>query len=223
MASRKLIKAEDGHDITCWFSEPITKPKGGIIFLHAIYGLTSHLGDVCDWFARDGFTAIAPATYDRTEKNKVFAYDNNSAEQAMAFRENLNEETVIIDVKACTRHLHSTTQHVSIAGFCTGGTWAWICASVLNFDAAIIFYGSDVQKNLERGPRCPTMMHYGDVDHVVPIHDVKQIRASFPETKFHIYEGAGHAFYNPEQKMYQPDAALLAHQRSIEFLTIQFS
>lgn len=222
MASRILIKAEDGHEIDCWFSEPSNKPKGGIIFLQAIYGLTPHLGNVCDWFARDGFVAIAPATYDRAEKGKVFGYDDRSAEEAMAFRQNLRKKTVILDVTACSKHLRSKTQHVAIAGFCTGGTWAWICASALLFEAAIIFYGSDVQKHLELRPRCPTMLHYGDIDHVVPIQDVKKIRAAVPGSKFHLYSGAGHAFYNPEQKMYHRDAAVIAHQRSIEFLTLQF-
>ena len=35
--------------------------KGGIVILHAVYGLTDHMGDVCDAFAAPGYAAIAPA------------------------------------------------------------------------------------------------------------------------------------------------------------------
>ncbi|NBP73709.1 MAG: dienelactone hydrolase family protein, partial [Alphaproteobacteria bacterium] len=98
MAERISVSASDGHVLDAWRADPAETPKGGIVFLQAIYGLTDHLGDVCDWFAEDGFSAIAPATYDRTERNKVFAYDDHGG---MQFRENLKEETVLLDIAAC--------------------------------------------------------------------------------------------------------------------------
>ena len=54
MAERVSITASDGHKLDAWRSAPAGEVKGGIIFLQAIYGLTTHLGDVCDQFARDG-------------------------------------------------------------------------------------------------------------------------------------------------------------------------
>ena len=50
MAERVTVTASDGHTFDAWRSDPAGDVKGGIIFLQAIYGLTTHLGDVCDQF-----------------------------------------------------------------------------------------------------------------------------------------------------------------------------
>ena len=105
MAESISVSAQDGHQLSAWHAMPNRKPKGGIIFLQAIYGLTTHLGDVCDWYSQAGYAAIAPATYDRTERGKVFGYDASGAAEGMAFRENLKEQTVLLDVKACQKKL----------------------------------------------------------------------------------------------------------------------
>lgn len=218
MADRVSITAADGHRFDAWRADPSGDAKGGIIFLQAIYGLTTHLGDVCDWFARDGYAAIAPALYDRAEPNRVFGYDQEGMLGGMAFRENLAEETVLLDVSACANALRETAGKVAISGFCTGGTWAWICADALDLDAVVIFYGSNIHDNLHRRAKCPAILHYGDDDHIVPINEVQNIRATFGEAEFHIYPGCGHAFYNPEQAHHSADAAQTAHERSVVFL-----
>ena len=222
MANRVTVTAADGHSLDAWRVDPAGPPKGGVIFLQAIYGLTSHLGDVCDQFAADGYAAMAPALYDRAEPNTVFPYDHDGMLGGMAFRENLAESTVLADVSACADALRPTTGKIAISGFCTGGTWAFISASELDFNAAVIFYGSDVHDHLDRTLNCPTLMHYGDVDHILPIETIRKIEATYPEAEFHVYPGAGHAFYNPEQANHHADAASFAHERSVAFLNRQF-
>ena len=65
-------------------------------------------------------------------------------------------------------------------------------------------------------------MHYGDLDHILPIETVRQIEANYPEVEFQIYPGAGHAFYNPEQANHNSNAAKTAYGRTIAFLDTQF-
>lgn len=218
MADRISVTASDGHSFAAWRADPAGETKGGIVFLQAIYGLTTHLGDVCDQFARDGYAAMAPALYDRTERDTVFDYDHEGMLGGMAFRDNLAESTVLLDVTACADALRPAAGKVAISGFCTGGTWAFISASALDLDAAVIFYGTDVHDHLDRTLRCPTLMHYGDKDHILPIETIRNIEATYPDAEFHVYPGAGHAFYNPEQASHNPEAARLAHERSIAFL-----
>ena len=45
MSKRISVTASDGHELDAWRSNPDGVAKGGIVVLHAIYGLTSHLGD----------------------------------------------------------------------------------------------------------------------------------------------------------------------------------
>lgn len=223
MAQRISVTARDGHAFSAWTAAPDDDAKGGIVLLQAIYGLTSHLGDVCDGFAGDGYAAIAPALYDRTEPDRVFSYDQAGVAAGTAFRENLNEATVSLDVSACAYYLRRSVRNVAISGFCTGGSWAWICADALDFDAAVIFYGSDVFRLLDRKPRCPTILHYGDSDHVVPIDQVTEIGAMNPQCGLYVYPGCGHAFFNPEQAHYDAAAAALAQRRTVEFLDCRFA
>lgn len=222
MAERVSVTASDGHSLDAWRSDPADEVKGGIVFLQAIYGLTTHLGDVCDQFARDGYAAMAPALYDRAGRNTVFDYDQAGLEGGMAFREHLAEETVLLDVAACADALRPAAGKVAIAGFCTGGTWAWVSASRLALDAAVIFYGTDIPDYLDRNAKCPAIMHYGDRDHILPIDTVRRIEANYPDVGFYIYPGAGHAFFNPEQANHNADASRLAHERTIEFLNGEF-
>ena len=223
MAERTSISAKDGHRLDVWKSLPRGDVQGGIVILHAIYGLTPHIGDVCDRFAAAGYAAMAPALYDRTERNRVFPYVGEGLIAARKYREHLRETTVLLDVEACRDELRTHTPHVAISGFCTGGSWAWVSASAAAFDAAVIYYGSDVYELMDRTPRCPVQFHYGDRDVVVPVEKVTEIRNRFPEAEFHVYPEGEHAFFNPEQAHYDAAAADQAFARSIDFLNRRFA
>ena len=219
MAERITLAASDGHELEAWHAGG--DAIGGIAVLQAIYGLTAHLGDVCDLYARSGISAVAPALYDRTGRNIVFGYDEAGRAAGMAQRETLCRQTVLADVSAALERLRPAGP-VAVQGFCTGGSWAWVAAANLALDAAVIYYGSDVYQSRALVPRCPTILHYGDRDTIVPIDQVEAIADGHPEHPLHIYPGAGHAFFNPDQASYDKDAADLAHSRTLAFLQARF-
>jgi len=219
MSNKISVTATDGHQLHAWRSDPDEARKGGIVILHAIYGLTNHMGDVCDIWAKQGFSAIAPALYDRTAKNTVHGYDQT--DKGRDSYAALTEEQILADVAGCAEALRPGP--VAISGFCTGGSWAWVAAQELPFEASVNCYGSHVHQWLEVKPNCPTIMHYGDSDWVVEMKNVDAIQAANPEVKIHIYPGAGHAFFNPEQVSHDADASALLLSRSVEFLESQFA
>ena len=219
MSTRITLTAADGHKLEAWRSDPAGKPKGGVVVLHAIYGLTSHIGDVCDRWAASGYAAIAPALYDRLGKGLVHAYTGDGPAAGTKCYSSLGETQILADVAACSAAFGDGVPRV-ISGFCTGGTWAWVAATRQRFDAQVNFYGSHVATRVfDLEPRCPTVMHYGDTDHVVPMPDVERIRARHPAALVHVYPNAGHAFLNPEQANHDAAAAALAWQRSLAFLS----
>ncbi len=222
MAERITLTATDNHQLDAWRADPGGPAKGGMIILQAIFGMTPHLGKVCDMYAADGYAAIAPALYDREGKNLVFGYDKDGMAAGIAQREHLREDTVLADIKACETALRPSGK-VAVSGFCTGGTWAWITAARGDVDAAVIFYGSNVHDYRDLTPGCPTLLHYGDRDIVVPIDEVEDIRAAYPDLPLHIYEGQGHAFFNPDQAGYDAEAAGLAFARTLEFLGLHLA
>jgi carboxymethylenebutenolidase len=217
MVSKITLTAADGHAFEAFRADPPNAAKGGIVILHAIYGLTPHIGSVCDQFAADGYAAIAPALYDRSRRGSVFGYEGEQYRAAYAQRAHLKEVEVALDVDAAVAALRPAGK-VAVLGFCTGGSWAWVMASRLDLDAAVIMYGSDLYTLQDRTPRCPTILHYGDADHVVSMPHVEAIHAAFPQCPLELYPGAGHAFYNPDQATYNAAAAQRARQRNLAFL-----
>ena len=47
--------------------KPPNEPRGGLIVAMEIFGVNSHIKSVADGYAADGYLAIAPALFDRTQ------------------------------------------------------------------------------------------------------------------------------------------------------------
>ena len=223
MSEKISLTAGDGHRLDAWRSDPAGAPRGGVVVLHAVFGLTGHMGDVCDRWAGAGYAAIAPSLFDRTGPGQVNPYTEDGVEAGRVCYAALTEDTALADIAAAADALRPAGP-VAVSGFCTGGTWAWIAAASLDFAAQVNFYGSHVPDHLARTPRCPTVMHYGDGDRIVPPERVALIRAAHPEVTIHSYPGAKHAFFNPEQTAaHDAGAAALSWRRSLEFLERHFA
>lgn len=211
------MTAADGHPFEAWRSDPAGAAKGGVVILHAVYGRTSHMGDLCDQWAKAGYVAIAPALFDRSKRNCVYSYSPEGGAEGLKRYQALSEEEILADVEACRTSFQQGLPTIS-SGFCTGGTWAWVSAAKLSFDAQVTFYASQILDWLDLAPKCPSLMHYGDNDHVVSLDGVQKVQAARSEVDVQIYPGAGHAFFNPEQSRHDSEAAALAWSRSLDFL-----
>ena len=68
------LTASDGHKLAAYRAEPAGKPRGAIVVIQEIFGVNSHIKAVADGFAADGYLAIAPAMFDRVQKNFDVGY-----------------------------------------------------------------------------------------------------------------------------------------------------
>lgn len=218
-ANQVQITAADGHKITAFRADPSGAPKGGIVILHAVYGLTPNMKEVCAHWARAGYTAIAPALFDRIKVDTIYPYTREGVQAGTASYNALTEAQIFQDINACAAQAGGNAR-TAISGFCTGGSWAWRASSKLDFAAHVNFYGSHVAtpEYIDLEPRCRTIIHYGDKDVVVPLADSEKIRAKHPSVEMYIYPGAGHAFLNPDQETYHAESAQPAWSRSIAFM-----
>lgn len=222
MPELMTLRSDDEHVFTAWNSTPAKECKGGVIVLHAVFGLTSHIEDVCDTWAAAGFRAIAPALFDRIGKAIVHPYGRAGADAGTQTYGRLTQAQILADIQACQQELASCGQ-TAITGFCTGGSWAWTAAAHLTFDAQVAFYGSHIHERLGQRPLCPTQLHYGSSDHVVSTGQQEQIEQAHPQVEMNLYPSAGHAFMNPDQEYFAPDAAAVAWRRAISFVGAAFS
>jgi len=209
------LTAADGHRMAAWSAQPVGRRKGGIVVLHAVYGATTHMGDVCARWAAAGYRAIAPALFDRLGRDIVHPYDRPN--DGIKSYDSLTDTQIHIDIQAAAAAA-GPPGRVAISGFCTGGSWAWRASSKSLFPAQVNFYGSHIPALIDLVPQCPTILHYGEKDLLAPEPAIQSIRARHPAVELYLYPGAAHAFENVEQANYDAAAADLAWRRSIAFM-----
>lgn len=209
------ITATDGHVLAAYLAAPGGKPRGGLVVIQEAFGVTAHVRSVCDAYATDGYASIAPALYDRQRRDAAF--DDPSAPEALAearrLRAALEWPKVLLDVQAAIDAVRISGR-VGIVGYCVGGSVAWLAALSLPVAAASCYYGRDIVDFLERAPKCPTILHFGEHDRFIPLADVARIRAAFPDVPNHVYP-AGHGFDGAGERHHEASARL-ARERTLE-------
>ncbi len=213
------LTADDGHQLDCYISEPTGNPVAGIVLLPEIFGITQHMQDMADEYAKRGYRAIVPALFDRVEPGAKPAYDE--IKRGIELMKRCADEMALLDIKSAADAV-SVDGKVAVQGYCWGGSLAFLSACELDVTAAVSFYGGNIINQLDRNPKCPVMFHFGDQDKSIPQESVNDIIATWVSESqhiAHIYQGADHAFANHDRTTFKQQAAELANQRSHEFLS----
>jgi carboxymethylenebutenolidase len=208
------LTAADGHRLGAYLADPAGEPRGGIVVVQEVFGVTRHIRAVTDRFAAAGFAAIAPALFDRVEANVEVAYGESA--RAFTYVQRLSNEQVMQDLQAALERVASAGA-VGMAGYCWGGAMTYLAAARLKLAAAVAYYGGGIHTYLDERPRCPIMFHYGELDAHIPLSTVELIKEAVPEGHFFVYP-AGHGFNCTDRASFDGTCAKLALDRSLEFL-----
>lgn len=212
------LKAKDEHELDAYVAEPTGSAKGGIVVVQEIFGVTSHIKRVADQYAAQGYKAVAPAMFDRIQRNLTLEY--TEVPKGIEYMQQLQWPNTLADLEAAANAARGAGS-ASVVGFCWGGTVAHVAASELDLDAAISYYGGGVAKMLDKKPQCPILYHFGDHDASIPLPDVEKVKKANPHNPVFVYSGAGHGFNCDERGSYSAKDAELAFERSLEFLAEQ--
>src|SRR5262245_9389652 len=194
MAETLNRTAEDGHRLSAYRATPSGKRRGGLVVIQEIFGVNSHIKNVTDTFAADGYVAIAPALFDRVERDFETGYAPADIERGRAVRGKLQIEDAVRDVAAAVKEAGRTGGRVGVVGYCFGGTMAWLAATrIPGVAAASSFYGGGVADTAAEQPSCPVVFHFGETDASIPREHWDRIKAHHPSIPMHIYP-AGHGF-----------------------------
>jgi carboxymethylenebutenolidase len=215
----RMIKltGKDGATIGAYEALPDGNTRGGLVVLQEIFGVNHHIRDVADDFAAAGYHVIAPALFDRVAPGIELGYDEADIQKGIAIRSKTNLGEVLTDIQAAVEAA-THAGRVGVVGYCWGGTVAY--ASAVHIDglaAAVGYYGSGIANMLAGQLLCPVLLHFGDHDKGIPLADVEKIRRAHPDVAIHIYP-AGHGFNCTARPSYNPAAADLARQRTLDFL-----
>jgi carboxymethylenebutenolidase len=213
MGQQIELVAGDGHRLSSYFSSPVGKSCGGIVVIQEIFGVNRHIRATADQYAAAGFTAIAPALFDRVERNVDVPYTDMA--KGFGYMQALQNADVMLDIQAAIAQVAAAGM-TGVVGYCWGGAMAYLAAARLQVAAAVAYYGGGIDKYTAEKPRCPIMFHFGERDAHIPLATVEKIEAAVPEGVFHVYP-ADHGFNCTERASFEPQSAHLALQRSLEF------
>ena len=209
------LTASDKHQFDGYLATPAGKPRGGIVVIQEIFGVNRHMRAVTDRFAAEGYAALAPALFDRIERNVDVGYDEAGITKGRTVRQGVSYDQAMRDSAAAVAHLQPFGK-VGIVGYCWGGNIAWLAACRLPVAAAVGYYGGDIANLLNETPKAPLQLHFGELDQHITAATVARIRAAVPKVPVHTYP-AGHGFNCEERKDYDAASADLARERTLAF------
>ncbi|MXW54218.1 MAG: dienelactone hydrolase family protein [Gammaproteobacteria bacterium] len=218
MGRKRQVRAVDGHTIGAYEALPSDEPRGSVVVIQEIFGVNQHIRDVVDGFASDGYAAIAPQVFDRAKRDVELGYgpDDMTEGLRLAFNDT-SRDNALIDLQAATEEIGKYGK-VGIVGFCYGGLLSWLSAcSVRGLSAAVVYYGGGIAGELEKPSMCPVMMHFGELDSMIPPDQVEAINKALPNAEIYTYE-ADHGFNCDHRDSYNAEASALAQQRTLAFL-----
>ena len=212
----------------------------GLIVIEEIWGVNTHVKNVADRFAAQGYSVLSPELlpkgmlevltpqvqkdlFDPEKRNEVQP-KLRAAMQPISQPEYAKNTVAIL--KECVDYLLAdkhTSGTVAVLGFCFGGSYSFhLAAHDARVKAAVPFYGQAPEESEVDTINCPVLAFYGDQDanlmQTLPKlkEDMKKAGKDFEAV---VYEGAGHAFFNDTNpRSYNAGYAKDAWEKSLAFL-----
>jgi carboxymethylenebutenolidase len=211
------IKLEaNGKPLNAYLVSP-SSGGPGVLVLPSWFGLKTYFKQVCDRLAEHGYTALALDYYQGRVASTVDEADKLSSEAESDL------DAMGAMVKAAKDHLASLRRGkpVAIVGFSMGTDWAVItAANEPDVAAIVLFYGGWIGDFSNMKSR--VLGHYAETDEYQSPQRtnsmVENLKAARVDVTIYNYPGTAHWFMEEDRPEYDPAAASLAWERTLEFL-----
>jgi carboxymethylenebutenolidase len=229
MGSMIELKTADGTAVPAYEARPVGAPKGAVVVIQEIFGVNSHIRQVADDYAAQGYVAVAPAAFHRVKPGVELGYTDADMGEGFGYKtavEALPAPGVMQDIQAAIDHAAQVSGgKVGIVGYCWGGLLTWRAACTLSgLSAAVPYYGGGVTTEAEaaRQPRVPVLAHFAEEDKWIPMDSVEAFKKVHPEVQVHTY-AAHHGFNCNQRGSWHAPSAQLASERSLAFFAQHLS
>ncbi len=220
MSGNMITFPSNGSNAQGYLAVPDSGKGPGVIVIQEWWGLVDHIKDVCNRFAAEGFTALAPDLYD--------GQATKSPDEAGKMMMALNISEAGKKLRGAVDHLmrleNVDSVKAGVVGFCMGGQLALYTAAVnRNVGAVVDFYGihPHVKPDFTK-LEGPVLGLFAEKDKSVPQEAIqglqKEIRAAGKTCDIYVYPNADHAFFNDTRPtVYNKTAAEDAWERTLKF------
>ena len=229
------LTVSDGTVMPAYVARPLSEgPHPGILVFQEAFGVNAHIRDVTERFAREGYTAIAPALFHRTDPS--FEGEYTRFEAVMPHFQALTDAGQSADIRAAYDWLTAADGGAAPAaastGYCLGGRASFLADTLLPLKASVSYYGGGIAPS-EGSPlpslldkaadlHAPILLFWGGRDtHIGPA----QVRATEDALKAAeknyaqvVFSSAGHGFFCDARESYNPNAAGQAWALTLAFL-----
>lgn len=196
------------------------KPRGGVLVLHAWWGLNDFFKSFSDRLASQGFLTLAPDLNSGAVARTV--------EQAKDLMSKVDDKTRQEIVLGAADYLQSNPsmsgRKIGVVGFSMGGAHSLLLSTLKpeSVGAVVVFYAAWSEPDFSKA-KASFLGHFAPDDEWEPIEGVRateeKIRGAGRDVTFHFYPGTKHWFVEENRPVeYKRDAADLAWKRTLEFL-----
>ena len=199
----------------------LARPEGGgknpaIIVIHEWWGLNDWVKQQTQDFAGRGYVALAVDLY----RGKT----GTTPDEAHILMRGLPDDRGLRDLEAAFSYLASrpdvNMNKIGSIGWCMGGGWSIkLAENQPKLAAFVVNYGSlPTDPAIIAKIRAPMLGNFGADDRGIPPESVRAFEGAMKSAgkteDIKIYDGAGHAFQNPDNREgYRPEATKDADQR----------
>jgi carboxymethylenebutenolidase len=190
-----------------------------VLVVHENRGLNPHIEDVARRLALVGFLAFAP---DALTPFGGYPGDEDKARAEFSKLDQAKTQEDFLAAVGWLKKRSDATGKVGIVGFCYGGGIANMLATrVPDLAAVVPFYGLQPKPEEVASIRAPLLIHYAENDDRInagiPAYE-QALKANKVRYQIYRYPGTQHGFNNDTTPRYDPAAATLAWQRTVDFL-----
>ena len=232
VTERVNIPAEGGS-----FGGYVARPADGgpspaVVVFMEIFGINSHIRDVCERLAREGYVVAAPDYFHRTHPGFEVGYDDAGFAKGMEALNALDADQMIADTRATLAYLRGRSDvrgdRIGAMGFCIGGHMTYLAACETDVAAAASFYGGGVAGPQGPGGKASTVGRtsgirgrllclFGGKDAFIPLDQVEAVRQALKEAgtdhEVVVYDDCDHGFFCDQRDSYDANAAGDAWER----------
>jgi carboxymethylenebutenolidase len=234
--------SNDSDQLEVYRAEPVGELRGALVVIHEIWGLVDHIKNVADRYAAEGYLVIAPDILSRGGVTPEVGLElatlmHGTDEERTTAQPLLREKMAPVNapeyaawavgaLKSVVDYLEvqpGVDGRIGVLGFCFGGSYSFaLAAADRRIRGAVPFYGAPPESAELAHLDCPVLALYGETDErlIQSLPDVtKRMHDAGAQFVSHVYEGAGHAFFNDTNPVsYRPEVAADAWTRSLDFL-----
>jgi carboxymethylenebutenolidase len=203
------LTSADGHSFSAYRAEPSDTPKGAVVVLPDITGVSPRIQKEVDGFAARGYVAVAPSLFGRDKKG------GDGEQTATA----VPDDAALQDIQAVVDAVKSVGK-VALVGYNWGGYLAYLSANSLRDVACAIGYSAGkVTEERTAKRKIPTLLHFPEDDPSIPLDEIAQFRAYHPDVSAFSYPNAKSGFNFDEAETYDAEAAKAALERTLFWIS----